>query len=107
MVEGEPLVITWTVADGPPDAVVRVHLDNDHHGIPAYAECEAPSADGQLTVPASIVEKMIDVGGSGIGTYVENAYLLRFTRSVQPHDPGCVAVYSSSEAWLYVETVLR
>lgn len=107
MVEGEPLEITWEVADGPDDAVVRVHLDNDHHGISAYLECEAPSADGRLVVPESAVQKMIEVGSSGIGTYVENAYMLRYTRHVQEHAPGCVAVHSSSESWLYVETLLR
>jgi hypothetical protein len=107
MVEGEPLVISWTPADGPDDAVVRVHLDNDHHGVAAYAECEVPSAEGQILVPESIVEKMIEAGGSGIGTYVENAYLVRTTRSEQRHDPGCVVVSSSSEARLYVDTVLR
>ncbi len=58
-------------------------------------------------VPESAVQKMIQVGSSGIGTYVENAYLIRYTRHVQEHAPGCVALHSSSESWLYVETVLR
>ena len=107
MVEGEPLEITWEVADGPDDAVVRVHLDNDHHGISAYLECEAPSSAGHIVVSEAAVQEMIDVGASGIGTYVENAYLIRYTSHVQQHDPGCLAVYSSSSSWLYVETELR
>ena len=107
MVEGQPLEITWDTVDSPDGSTVRVHMDNDHHGVAAYAECEGPSSAGQLIVPESIVAKMIEAGASGIGTYVENAYLLRFRHTAVEHDPGCVEVSSSSEARLFVDTELR
>jgi len=106
MFEGEPLVITWDALGAPPEARVRIHLDNDHHGISAYAECDTLASAGSVTVPVPIVEAMISAGHSGIGTYVENATIQRYTSSVMPHDLGCVAFETTSSDWLHIETVL-
>jgi len=106
MAEGEPMVITWDALGSPPEGRVLVHLDNDHHGISAYAECDTLASAGEITVPASIVDLMISAGHSGIGTYVENATIQRYTQTTIPHDPGCVAFATTSSDWLDIETVL-
>lgn len=107
LIEGQPLTITWDGAGEPEDGRVRVQLDNDHHGISAYAVCDAEASLGELTVPVSIVELMIEAGSSGIGTYVENATIIRYSESVVRNDPGCVSFMTLSSGQLYVETVLQ
>lgn len=106
MVEGEPLVITWDAPGSPLEGRVRIHLDNDHHGISAYAECDTLASAGSVTVPATIVDLMVQAGHSGIGTYVENATIQRYTETTRRHDPGCVSFATTSSDWLHVETVL-
>ena len=108
MVEGEPFVVTWEPAGDPPETVMRLRLEIDHHArLAAYLECEAPNADGQMVVPAAMVQAAIEAGHAGAGIYVENAYLERFTSDETETDVGCARFVVRSRQKIYVETVLR
>ena len=103
--EHQDLTIAWTAVADVPDAEVMVHLDNDHHGIPAYAECVAPASAGSVTIPAAVLDALILAGESGIGTYIENAWIEVRRRVSTRTANGCVAFESHSDDFLFVETI--
>ena len=104
--EHQPLTIAWTPAPAGQGGQVIVHFDNDHHGTRSYLECIADDADGELTIPVSVLDPLIADGASGIGTYIENAYVLRRQRTVIATPLGCAAIESTSDQFVSVETVL-
>jgi hypothetical protein len=103
--EHEDMTIAWTAVGDVPGAEVMVHLDNDHHGIPAYAECVAPASAGSLTIPAAVLDPLILAGETGIGTYIENAWIEVRRRVSTRTANGCVAFESHSDDFLFVETI--
>ncbi|MEZ4367492.1 MAG: hypothetical protein R2939_14635 [Kofleriaceae bacterium] len=104
--EGQPLTIAWTPEAGAPAATeLVVHLDNDHHGLDSYVECVAADADGELTIPSSVLDRLIADGETGIGTYIENAYAQRRSLVRARTAYGCAELASVSSVFLSVETV--
>jgi hypothetical protein len=90
----EDLVVTWAPdPESPPGTEIVFHADNDHHGIRAFVECRAAD-DGELTVPAAVLDLLIEAGESGIGSYIENAGLARINRDTTDTDLGCAEFQS-------------
>jgi len=107
MTQGQPFVVSWEPSPAAA-SFVRVHLDIDHHAnVAAYVECIAPDAQGQVEIPAELVDLLIESGHSGIGTYVENAYVERFNSDILPFTYGCVELRILSKDWIFVDTVLN
>jgi hypothetical protein len=102
--EGQDLEIPWDVAAVPAGSVVVVHMDSDHHGIEAYVECVADD-DGSLTVPATVLDLLIAAGETGIGTYIENAWIARAHATSIATDEGCLSFRAESQRQMAVETV--
>lgn len=103
--EHEDMQVVWDADPRSPDGtVVVLHMDNDHHGTRAYVECVSDDS-GVLVVPASVLDPLILAGESGIGTYIENAYLSRIARGWTATDAGCAVFDSESLVSVHVETV--
>jgi hypothetical protein len=104
--EHQEIEVTWNTDEGSPaGAQVVLHMDNDHHGVRAYVECWSDDT-GSLTVPAAVLDPLILAGESGIGTYIENAWMARRHRGTIETDAGCAVL--DGESMLYgvqVETV--
>lgn len=108
MVEGEPFVVAWEPAGDPPEALMRLRLEIDHHAfLAAYMECEVPDKAGQIVVPDTMVQAAIEVGHLGAGIFVENASLERFTFDEVETSFECARLVVRSQQKIYVETVLR
>ena len=103
--EHQDMVIAWTALADVPGAEVMIHMDNDHHGIRAYVECVGDAAAGTLTVPAAILDRLIEAGETGIGTYIENAWIEQRARGWTRTDRGCAGVASHSDQLVQVETI--
>ena len=105
-IRGQPLTITWdTATASPPGTVVVVHMDSDHHGLQAYVECISDDRDGEVTVTAAVLDMLIEAGETGIGTYIENAYIERLHTGTLANADGCVAFSSESSSPIHVDTV--
>lgn len=103
--EHQDLAVAWTPIPTPAGARVIVHFDNDHHGTRSYLECEADAATGTLTIPAAILDRLILDGETGIGTYIENAWIAVRNRTLVPTERGCAAVDALSDQFVFVKTV--
>ena len=104
--EHQAMTVAWIPAPAGQGGQVVVHFDNDHHGTRSYLECIALDVAGEVTIPVSVLDPLIADGATGIGTYIENAYIRRQQRTVVTTPLGCAAVQSVSQAWVQVETVL-
>lgn len=105
-VRDQPFTVTWnTDVASPAGTQVVVHMDSDHHGLQAYVECISDDGDGSVTVSPAVLNMLIDAGESGIGTYIENAYITRLSVGTAATDDGCVAFASESHSPIYVDTV--
>jgi hypothetical protein len=103
--EHEDMQVVWDADESSPDGTrIVLHMDSDHHGTRAYVECWSDDT-GELTVPVSVLDPLILAGESGIGTYIENAYISRIARGWVPTDAGCAAFDSESLVSVSVETV--
>jgi hypothetical protein len=103
--EHEDMVVTWTPDPSSPEgAEIVLHADNDHHGIVAYVECRATD-DGELVVPAEVLDPLILAGETGIGTYIENAWMARIDEATADTDLGCASLRSLSQVPIQIETV--
>lgn len=103
--EHEPMVVRWNAIGSPTVAEVLVHFDSDHHGIRAFLECTAPAAAGSLTIPAAVLDRLILAGETGIGTYIENAWI-EVHHQVRVDTPrGCAVFESYSDSFVFVETI--
>jgi hypothetical protein len=103
--EHQPLTVAWTPITTPAEADVLLHFDNDHHGVTAYLECVAPAAAGSLTIPAAILDPLIEAGETGIGTYIENAWL-EVHHQVKLETPrGCAIFESYADQFVSVDTI--
>jgi len=95
-IEHQDMTVPWNPADDSPDgARVVIHLDSDHHGTRAWVECWSDD-DGELVVPAAVLDPLILAGESGIGTYIENVYMALVHRATVDTDTGCAALESES-----------
>ena len=103
--EHEDLVITWEPdPSGSEGTELILHADNDHHGIQAYIECRGPD-DGELVIPAAVLDPLILAGESGIGTYIENAWMKRINQATVDTDRGCLAFQSIWQVPVGFETI--
>ncbi|HUS63163.1 MAG TPA: hypothetical protein VMZ28_01430 [Kofleriaceae bacterium] len=104
--EHEDMVVEWdTAGDSPDGAAVVLHMDSDHHGAPGFIECWAAD-DGEVTVAADLIDAIIAVGESGIGTYIENAYIMRVDAGTDDLGGGdCLVFHTESRVQVSVETV--
>ena len=92
--EHQAMTVPWDLADGSPDgARVVLHMDSDHHGTRAWVECWSDD-DGEIVVPAEVLDPLILAGESGIGTYIENVYMARVHRATADTPDGCAALES-------------
>jgi len=67
---GKPLELHWTAAADPSASSVHLKLDISHHGgSKGMIECDADD-NGALTVPASLVSQLLDLGVAGFPTVV-------------------------------------
>jgi hypothetical protein len=65
LVDGQPLVLTWTASGQPDLARVLVKLDISHHGgAKGKIECDVPDT-GMLTIPAEMTDALVDLGVAG------------------------------------------
>jgi len=103
-VEHEDMVITWDLASSPTGTKVIVHMDSDHHGTAAYVECIADDT-GSVTVDKEVLDPLIEAGRTGIGTFIENAYMTRFNGTVVDTASGCVGFRSESMIFMSVDTI--
>jgi hypothetical protein len=103
--EHEPMVIRWDPIADPPGAEVMVHFDNDHHGVLAYLECTAPAAAGTLTIPVAVLDRLILAGESGIGTYIENAWIEVHHQARLDTPRGCAVLETYSDDFVFVDTI--
>ncbi len=82
---GSPIDITW-VAGTVPDATVSISINVDQHGAtPANLHCEVPDT-GALTIPAAMVDGLLDLGISGR----PHGAVERHTLDSVETDLGCV-----------------
>ena len=103
--EHEEMQVAWDADESSPAGTrVVLHMDSDHHGTRAYVECWSDDT-GALTVPVSVLDPLILAGESGIGTYIENAYISRIARGWVATDAGCAAFDAESFVSVSVETV--
>lgn len=103
--EHEDMQIVWNADESSPDGTrIVLHMDNDHHGTRAFVECWSDDT-GEIVVPSEVLDPLILAGESGIGTYIENAYMSRIARGWVPTDAGCAAFDSESLVSVSVETV--
>ncbi|HEU5056961.1 MAG TPA: hypothetical protein VFU21_10575 [Kofleriaceae bacterium] len=103
--EHQDMTVTWDADDtSPAGTQVVLHMDNDHHGVRAYVECWSDDT-GALTVPAAVLDPLILAGESGIGTYIENAWMARRNRGTIDTDSGCAVLDGESQIFIAVETV--
>lgn len=103
--EHDDLVVTWTADPSSPEGTELIlHADSDHHGIEAYVECRAAD-DGELVIPAAVLDPLILAGESGIGNYIENAWMKRINQATTDTDLGCAAFQTSSEVSITIDTV--
>ena len=103
--EHAPMTIAWTPIATPADAEVLVHFDNDHHGVRAYLECTAPASAGSLTIPAAVLDALILAGESGIGTYIENAWIEVHHQARLDTPRGCAVLETYADQFVFVDTV--
>jgi hypothetical protein len=99
MVDGDPLAITWTAASG--DGAIKATFNVDQHGnSPVTMFCDFPDT-GTATVPATLVEKLIEYGMSGAAS----GHLFRHTVDSVTISEGCVElnVFSHHQAQLAVQ----
>ncbi len=103
-VEHQAMEVTWDTAESPTGTRVIIHLDNDHHGTAAYVECMTDDT-GSVTIDSAVLDPLIDAGRTGIGTFIENAYMARVNGSATNTSSGCVGFRSESMFSIYVDTV--
>lgn len=103
--EHAPMDVAWTPITAPAEAEVLLHFDSDHHGVRAYVECVAPAAAGQVTIPAAILDRLILAGETGIGTYIENAWIEVHHQARLATPRGCAILESYADQFVQVETV--
>jgi hypothetical protein len=103
--EHQDMVVAWTAVTGVAGAEVVLEMHNDHHAGPQYIECKADAAAGSLTVPAAILDQLILAGESGIGTYIESAWIEVRTRGYASSSRGCAAFDAQSDRFVMVETI--
>jgi hypothetical protein len=103
--EHQPMVVRWDPITAPTTAQVLVHFDSDHHGVLAYLECTAPAAAGSLTIPASILDPVILAGETGIGTFIENAWIEVHDQVRIDTPRGCAVFQTYSDEFVDVTTV--
>lgn len=70
----KPLTLTWTAKGASADSTIHVHLDISHHGgTKGQIECDTADT-GSLTIGASLVTQLVNLGVAGFPT-------VRLTRS--------------------------
>lgn len=103
--EHEDLVITWEPDPSASEGTELIlHADNDHHGLQAYIECRGPD-DGELVIPAAVLDQLILAGETGIGTYIENAWMKRINQATVETDRGCASFQSIWQVPVGFETI--
>jgi len=102
--EHDDLALGWTPVTIP-GAEIVLRLNNDHHAGVEHVECIAPAAAGALTVPSAILDRLILAGESGIGTYIESAWVEQRRRGSVRTSRGCAVFDSESDVFVTVETI--
>jgi hypothetical protein len=101
----EDLLVTWQPEPSSPEGTeVVFRADNDHHGIQAFILCRTAD-DGELVVPSAVLDLLIEAGETGIGTYIENAWLARVNRDTSDTDLGCAEFQSESQQPISIEVM--
>ena len=103
--EHQPMVVRWNPIANPADAEVVLHFDSDHHGTRAWLECAAPAAAGTVTIAAAVLDRLILAGESGIGTYIENAWIEVHHQARLDTPRGCAVFETYSDSFVSVDTV--
>ena len=104
--DGTDLTISWDPAssDFPGDQVV-VHLDSDHHGLSAYIECVVPAPATSATIDKTLIDAILVIGESGIGTYIENSYIERRNAAYQRTNSDCLAMFANTNRNIFVDSI--
>jgi hypothetical protein len=101
---GKPLAVSWTAPKKAGSSRIHVSMDIAHHGgIASRLECDVADT-GSTTVPATLINKLLDQGMAGF----PSINLTRQTLDSTMLAPGCVefAVASARERSLDVEGVI-
>jgi hypothetical protein len=95
----QPLPVTWTASAKNKSARIHMKLDIAHHGgIAARINCDVADS-GSLTIPATLVTKLMDRGLAGWPTLA----LTRQTVDSTTVGPGCVELVVASEVAREIE----
>ncbi|MBW1809217.1 MAG: hypothetical protein JRJ87_13565 [Deltaproteobacteria bacterium] len=101
LIAGKPTTVSWTPAD--PDTQVQVFLRTGIHwpSLPSAAiVCEAPDGDGEVVIPAS----MVDAFRSTAGPNQQLCEMIRFTRDVKSPFGGEIELTVGSVQMLQLNT---
>ena len=99
MARSQPLAVTWTPSAKSKSARIYLKLDIAHHGgIAARINCDLADS-GSVTIPASLVTKLMDRGLAGFPSIT----LTRRTVDSTIVGPGCVDFVVASEEAREVE----
>jgi hypothetical protein len=86
LTKGQPLTITWIPDTSAEHATVRVRLNIDQHGnSPVELVCDLKDS-GTVTVPASLIDKLVGFGVTGF----PSGHVIRHTLDSTTIGPGCV-----------------
>jgi hypothetical protein len=92
VVQGEPLVVTWTPSAGPTEVFLRLRIDQ-HGTTPSTLECHFPDAPGRGEVPSSLLGSLVSLGLTGFPA----GELIRRTVDRATVEPGaCVEFVAAS-----------
>jgi hypothetical protein len=106
VIPGRPLILRWTPAD--PTSRVRAVLNspNQAHGHPFadIIECEAPDAEGTLSVPPSLLAMFPRTAGlvSCVGIDCPLSMLMRYRRNQSAVPGGRVELVVSSQVHFHL-----
>jgi len=95
----QPLAITWTAAGAAADSTIHVKVDVSHHGgTKGQILCDAADS-GSLTISATLVTMLMDLGISGYPSLV----VTRSSVGAAAITPGRVRLLLSEDVERYVQ----
>lgn len=96
---GQPLVVTWTAAGAAGDSTIQVKLDISHHGgTKGQILCQTADS-GSLTIGASLVTMLVDLGISGYPSII----VTRSAVGSAAIAPGRVRLLLSEDVERYIQ----
>lgn len=83
LIKGKPATVSWTPADG--KSRIQIILSGGAHYSHIYYAtilCDVPDSDGQVVIPATLVNRFFEIV-SGFGGIRRSSHITRYSRSSQ------------------------